>query len=159
MARKPVPGAGEPEKTIYLVSHGWHAGIVVWRSDIPDAAWPILADFPDARYLEVGWGDEDFYKTPDPHLGLILKAALLPTASVLHVVGFGGAVQERFPYSEIIQIELSAAGFKKLSRSIAHLSIPLTIIFAKTDRYGFQRTSYGTTDLISWLRLGFRRGF
>ncbi|WP_456379915.1 hypothetical protein, partial [Thiolapillus sp.] len=46
-----------------------------------------------------------------------------------------------------------------LLRNLAHLSIPLTIIFAKTDRYGFQQTSYGTTDLISWLRLGFRRGF
>jgi len=27
----PALGAGEPHKTIYLVSHGWHAGIVLRR--------------------------------------------------------------------------------------------------------------------------------
>ncbi len=118
VAKEPVPGADAAEKTIYLVSHGWHAGIVVRRSDIADDTWPILADFPDTQYLELGWGDEDFYKTPDPHPGLILKAALLPTASVLHVVGFDDAVEKYFPRSEIIQIKLSAAGFQKLARSI-----------------------------------------
>jgi len=52
-------------------------------------------------------------------LGLILKAALLPTASVLHIAGFNGPVPAYFPYSEIIGIELSPAGFERLSRTIA----------------------------------------
>ena len=115
----PAPSESEPHKTIYLVSHGWHAGIVLRRADIPDSVWPELGDFPDTDYLEVGWGDMDFYQTADPHMGLILKAALLPTASVLHIVGFNGPVPAYFPYSEIIRIELSSAGFEHLSRTIA----------------------------------------
>ena len=115
----PAPSESEPRKTIYLVSHGWHAGIVLQHAEIPDSVWPELGDFPDAQYLEVGWGDMDFYQTPDPHLGLILKAALLPTASVLHIVGFNSPVPTYFPYSEIIGIELSFAGFEQLSRTIA----------------------------------------
>jgi uncharacterized protein (TIGR02117 family) len=115
----PAPGESEPRKTIYLVSHGWHAGIVLRHADIPDSDWPAPGDFPNAQYLEVGWGDMDFYKTPDPHMGLILKAALLPTASVLHIVGFSGSVPTYFPYSEIIRIELSSSGFEHLSRTIA----------------------------------------
>lgn len=114
-----APGAGEPRTTIYLVSHGWHAGIVLRRSDIPGSVWPVSGDFPDAQYLEVGWGDMDFYRTPDPHPGLLLKAALMPSASVLHIVGFSGAVPAYFPYSEIIGIELSSADFVHLSRAIA----------------------------------------
>jgi uncharacterized protein (TIGR02117 family) len=94
----PVPGENEPRKTIYLVSHGWHA---------------------NTEYVEVGWGDMDYYQTPDPHMGLIIKAALLPTASVLHIVGFSGSVPAYFPYSEIIKIEISSAGFEHLSRTIA----------------------------------------
>ena len=104
---------------VYLVSHGWHAGIVLGRAEIPDNVWPAAGDLPDAQYLEVGWGDMDYYQTPDPHMGLIIKAALLPTASVLHIVAFSGPVQAYFPYSEIIRIELSSAGFEHLSRTIA----------------------------------------
>ncbi len=114
-----APSESEPHKTIYLVNHGWHAGIVLRRADIPDNIWPKLENFPDQEYLEVGWGDMDFYQIPDPHLGHILKAALLPTASVLHIVGFNGHVPAYFPYSEIIRIELSSAGFERLSRTIA----------------------------------------
>ncbi len=115
------PAASEnvTRSTIYLVNHGWHAGIVLRQAEILDSAWPVLEDFPDAQYLEVGWGDMDFYQTPGPHMGLILKAALLPTASVLHIVGFTGPVASYFPYSEIIRIELSASAHEQLSRTIA----------------------------------------
>jgi uncharacterized protein (TIGR02117 family) len=109
----------ETGKTIYLVSHGWHAGIVIRRADVPVEAWPELADFPDAEYLETGWGDKDYYQTPDPHFGIVLKAGLLPTASVLHIVGFNGAVEEYFPHSEIIRLELAADGFARLIAYIA----------------------------------------
>jgi len=61
----------------------------------------------------------DYYQIPDPHLGFILKAALLPTASVLHIVGFNGHVPAYFRYSGIIRIELSSAGFERLSHTIA----------------------------------------
>ncbi|MBL3591575.1 MAG: DUF2459 domain-containing protein [gamma proteobacterium endosymbiont of Lamellibrachia anaximandri] len=114
----PAPCESEPSHTIFLVSHGWHAGIVLRRTDLPNSVWPAPEDFPDAQYLEVGWGDKDYYQTPDSHMGIILKAGLLPTASVLHIVGFNGTVLAYFPFSEIIKIELSSAGFEHLSRTI-----------------------------------------
>ncbi len=114
------PGPNQPSKHIYLVSHGWHAGIVIKRKDIPRGIWPQHNDFPLAEYLEVGWGDKDYYMTPDPHFGITLKAGLLPTESVLHIVGFSGQVTRYFPYSEVIRIELSEAGFERLCRYIEH---------------------------------------
>ncbi|WP_455202313.1 DUF2459 domain-containing protein [Kaarinaea lacus] len=108
------PGQNEPVKSIYLVSHGWHAGIVIKRADIPDGLWPEHNDFPDARYLEVGWGDKDYYMTSDPHLGITLKAGLFPTESVLHIVGFSEPVKEYFARSEIIRIDLTHEGFARL---------------------------------------------
>lgn len=108
------PGPNEPLKTIFMVSHGWHAGIVVKRADIPTGLWPQHHDFPDAQYLEVGWGDRDYYMTPDPGIGIMLKAGLLPTDSVLHIVGFTGTVSRYFPRSEIVSIDLSERGFERL---------------------------------------------
>ncbi len=112
------PGRGEPTVSIYLVSHGWHAGIVVQRSAIPDDLWPENRDFPEAEYLEVGWGERDFYQSRDPGVWLTLKAALLPNLSVLHVVGFRGPVKSYFLTSEIIELEPSPRGFRELIRYI-----------------------------------------
>ena len=106
-------------KTIYLVNHGWHAGIVIKRANIADALWPESKDFSNATYLEVGWGDKDYYQTPDPHLGIAIKAILWPTSSVLHIVGFNEAVTAYFRFSEIIEIRLSNDGFNRMIRYIA----------------------------------------
>lgn len=108
-----------PGKTVYLASHGWHAGIVIRRADIPDGVWPEHRDLPDSVYLEVGWGDSDYYQTPDPHWGITFKAGLLPTASVLHIVGFSSSVPAYFPYSEILEIRLSDPGFVELCQYIS----------------------------------------
>lgn len=117
-AKKPYPLKDQPATSIYLVSHGWHAGIVIHRSDIPKGLWPETGDFPQADYLEVGWGDRDFYPAPRFSVGLALKAALWPTASVLHVVGFSGPVTRYFPNSEMIELKLSRRGAERLSRYI-----------------------------------------
>ena len=112
------PGPDDPIRTIYLVRHGWHAGIVVNRSDIPPGTWPQHNEFPEAEYLEVGWGDRDYYMALEPGLGTMFKAGLMPTDSVLHVVGFRGSVTDYFPHSEVIRIKLSEAGFQRLCNYI-----------------------------------------
>jgi uncharacterized protein (TIGR02117 family) len=106
-------------KTIYLVSHGWHAGMVLRRADIPADLWPENVNFPYTEFLEVGWGDKQYYQTPDAHFGMTLRAALWPTSSVLHIVGFSGAVTAYYSSSEIIEIKLGEPGFERLSRYIA----------------------------------------
>lgn len=108
------PSQNEPVQSIYIIGHGGHAGIVIRRSDIPDGLWSENHDFPDVEYLEVGWGDEDYYQSLDPHVGLTLKAAFLPTGSVLHIVGFSGSITYFFAVNEIIRIDLSNTGFNNL---------------------------------------------
>lgn len=110
------PAKGEPVVPIYLVGHGWHAGVVIERAAIPPGLLPARHDFPTARYLEIGWGDRDYYMTPDPSIGILIKAGLWPTDSVLHVVGFSEPVTRYFPRSEIIRIDLGRAGFEQLCR-------------------------------------------
>jgi uncharacterized protein (TIGR02117 family) len=103
---------------IHVVSHGWHAGVVIRRSDIPEGSWPEKRDFRNAEYLEVGWGDRDYYQARDPGLGAMLMAALWPTASVLHVAGFPGPVTGYFPHSAVIVLPVTREG---LARLIAYI--------------------------------------
>lgn len=109
-----LPNSKNAFTSIYIVNHGWHTGLVVNKQLIPDSVWMAKNDFPKAEYLEVGWGDEEFYQAPENTVWMALKAALLPTKSVLHVVGVSESVRAYFPYNEIIKIELTEKGFKKL---------------------------------------------
>jgi uncharacterized protein (TIGR02117 family) len=108
---------GGETKTIYLVGHGWHTGLVLRRDDVPLCVWPEAAAF-DADWLEVGWGDERFYRADRIIVPLLLKAALLPTASVLHVVGIEGPVEDYFESRDLIELDVMPADFEELCRFI-----------------------------------------
>lgn len=111
-AQEPVPE--DTSAHVYIVSHGWHVGVAIPREQLEPGQWPEVEEFPDANYLEVGWGDAGYYPHPDPGLWRAIRAALWPTPSVLHVVGFREPVREFFPWSEIIRINVSPAGLDSL---------------------------------------------
>lgn len=115
-------GASSTECPIYVLSHGWHTGIVLRYADVPAHLWPEKADFAGRSYLEVGWGDEAFYRAPRVTLGMALQAALKSKQSVLHVVGFDQTVAEYFPNSDIVALRVSAQGLAELVRFI-HTSL------------------------------------
>lgn len=104
---------------IHVVDHGWHTGIVIRRGDIPPGLWPEQRQAPPGEYLEVGWGQRDFYKTREPSLLMALRAALWPGPSALHLVGFNGPVEANFPNSEIIALQIDLAAMARLVNYIA----------------------------------------
>lgn len=104
-------------KVIYVVSHGWHTGIVIARADLPDD-WPGLQDFARSDYLEFGWGDAEYYLAENGTVWLALKALFWPTPSVLHVAGITGSVTAFFPESRLVRISLPESGFARMLRFI-----------------------------------------
>ena len=113
----PVLAQEEP-RYIYVVRHDWHIGLIVKYDDIGPHLWPEKDDFPEALYLEVGWGDRDFYQTPRAGLGILLQAALKSPASVLFVIGLPTAVTRYFPYADILEIPLSQRALEEMGRFI-----------------------------------------
>jgi uncharacterized protein (TIGR02117 family) len=118
----PAP-SGVSTHDIYVVSHGYHAGIVVRRSEIANrngnAALAAIATRFDYEWIEFGWGDEGFYReVPDISaltFTLGLKALFLPgNRSVLHVVGLSAEPQVAFYRSQMARLKLGEESFAKL---------------------------------------------
>ena len=122
-APDPKGHAGDPV-AFQVVRHGWHVGIVVDRVDLSAAAPALAAAFPGADRLELGWGDDRFYQTPEPSVGLALRAALWPTPAVLHVVGFSGPPARYFPGSEVVAVCVEKAGYDRLLGFLADTIAP-----------------------------------
>lgn len=119
----PLPGPGGPPQggpavVIYVVAHADHTGIAVPRAAIPAGLWPESRDFPQAEYLEVGWGARDYYMGRDQGFWGTLKAALGQTASVLHVAGFRGPPADFFRSNEIVELAIPDEGFERLVRYV-----------------------------------------
>ena len=76
----------EEKHTIYVASISWHTGIIVPGYSIPESIWPAQHNFSKFDYLEIGWGDRDFYQNQKFNLWFAFKAALWPTATALHVL-------------------------------------------------------------------------
>jgi uncharacterized protein (TIGR02117 family) len=126
---QPAPAGGEPARIVLVISHGWHTGLIVRAGDIPEGSWPERAHYPEAEYLEVGWGDREFYPAPDPSFGDTLRAALVPSPAVLHVVGLNDHPTRVLSYHELVALEISESGFERLIGFIA----------ATHDRAGAER--------------------
>lgn len=119
------PARGEDRFTIHLVNHGWHSGIVLPRSDLTkDGAGAALRAIGErfAAYpqIEFGWGEAEFYReTPtvsDLDLWLGLKALFTPGGrdGVVQVVGLPDDLRFAFPNSDIVPVEVSREGLKRL---------------------------------------------
>jgi len=118
----PVPPTAQHEAVhrIWVVHHGRHSGLVVRAAEVSPLAWPARRDFPQAEFLEVGWGDRDSYMAPAPGLWLGVRALLWPTPAVLHVVAFDGPVERYFAEAGLIELTLTAPGFAALVGAVRH---------------------------------------
>jgi len=106
----PAP-PGQTPRTIYVLHRGQHTGIIIRTADIPNGLWPERLEFPDAEYLEVGWGDSQGYRYPLTS-GIVLRAMFASKASVLLIDGFSGSFTNEYAgiAKEIISVQLSSRG-------------------------------------------------
>lgn len=108
------------DKGIFVVNNGWHSGIIVKVEDINRSVLDLEESFKGFEYIEIGWGDEEFYKSKDPSIWMTLKAAIIPTSSVMHVRAYNSYMLNYFSEEHIVQIRLSHKAFEKLLNFIVN---------------------------------------
>jgi uncharacterized protein (TIGR02117 family) len=103
--------------TIYVMSNGFHTGILMRRVDISQEVWSEVAEIAEHDWIEVGWGSEIFYRAKKITAPVVL-GALVPNPSVLHVVGWDRNPEETFAGSDLIKIEVDEPQLDSLCRYI-----------------------------------------
>ena len=109
LSQRPIP--------IYIISHGWHTGIAVEKESI-FCQLPKDEQIPDGHFLLFEWGDGRYFTHKDPGIGLLLRAAFLPTKSVLHVTALQSSPADVFRNSTVIQIQITREGLQHLGKYI-----------------------------------------
>jgi len=101
----------EPTRTLYIVSHGWHSGVVVEQADLVQQMPALAPEIGRKRYVEIGWGEERFYQARETTVGMALRAVLQPNSSVLQVVPFADSPRRYFAGAEIVEVRTDDAGY------------------------------------------------
>ena len=74
---------------IYIAKSSWHVGIILKVDADLLLQIDALKDFGNFGFVDIGWGDAEFYQSPSEFdLYLAAKAILFPTPSVVRVQGY-----------------------------------------------------------------------
>ena len=109
-ADPPAPGV----HSVFVLAHRYHTGLAVRARDVPVGAWPARTDFPDAEYLELGWGEREYYPRDDPGFSLALRALFTPSRSTINVIAITGPLARERYESEIVELHVSQDGFARI---------------------------------------------
>ena len=109
------PNTPRETLTVYITKRGWHTGILVKKTALDSLIPGLTMDFPDARFLELSWGDKKFFMAERSPVGLALRAVLWPTQSVMHVYGFTFLPDDYLKNDYVKSIQLTRKGFSEMS--------------------------------------------
>ncbi len=116
----PVDHGGPRIHAVRVVGTSWHTAIVMDRAGAAATGLlPEAEDFPEAAFLEFGWGDRVYYPARDPGIAMTLGAALTATPAIMHIAGLARPPEQVPGDTEVVTLALSQGGFLSLVRAIA----------------------------------------
>lgn len=104
----------------FVLQAGWHTGIVLRTTDVSPADWSDVGNYLNHTYIDIGWGDERFYQAEGNPPLLALRAAIMPTSSVIHIVPFSVHPHNLYTGETFLKrIEATPEQFSALCRIIS----------------------------------------
>jgi uncharacterized protein (TIGR02117 family) len=105
--------------TVYVSQVYYHTGLII-RLDEHAASLAVASFFRGYRYVDIGWGEEEFYQNPDSSVSRAAKAVLSRNPSVLRVEGFNQDIRDVIAWSE--RTKKIALTPPQLARLIAYIN-------------------------------------
>ncbi len=105
---------------LYVLQAGWHTGIVLRTDQVSPEEWPEIINYRRSRYVDVGFGDERYYQAEGNPPVLAVRALMVPTSGVLHIVPFSVAPYDLYAGdTHLKKIEATPRQFAALCRAIS----------------------------------------
>lgn len=99
---------------VFVIRHGWHAGIAFSGAELPPGPWSAWTDEAAGRWIELGWGDAKFYSGERRGVSSAFRAAFVSGDAVVHRVFLTQPPFEAFPGADIGALRLSPEAFERL---------------------------------------------
>lgn len=109
-----------------------------YKEQVDSNLFPVIKYFRNAKMIDIGWGDEEFYRYPGFDSGLAWKALFYPTPSTLRVEGIYISKEQYFDVSEIV-VELK---IKKEQLKILLKYITETILINEKGEHEILSTEF-----------------
>ena len=106
---------------IFVYNNHWHTGFVLPTSQLSPTLKRYLSRFgSDTRYIEIGWGDEGYYRAAKGTLPLAFRAMFLSQGSVLHVAGLTDEPADHYRdyVVDLYRIRIGEEGCRNLMRHL-----------------------------------------
>lgn len=100
---------------IYASSIGWHTGIIIPAQSLPDSIWSEDHNYSDAAFLEIGWGEADYYPDEGFNLWYAIKSVFWPTSSVVHINPIDMQVEDYYYNTGVVRMEINSEQLEDLS--------------------------------------------
>ncbi|WP_236014884.1 DUF2459 domain-containing protein [Geomonas anaerohicana] len=113
-----LPATKAEERSIYVIAHGWHAGIALPVEELGEELGFVKEFLRPGRYYEFGWGEAEFYQADKVTPAIFLKAVFWRNPSVMHVFSMPVPPAEQFSGADLVELKLSQTGLKHLKDSL-----------------------------------------
>jgi len=107
--------ANQERQNIYVANISWHTAIIVPASILPDSIWPAGHDYSQFNYLEIGWGDREFYQDEGFNPICAIKALFISTPTALHLFPLE-SIEKTYFNHYVVALEVNKNQVDQLAR-------------------------------------------
>lgn len=104
----------EPPQKIYLIRKHWHTSILLKLEDVLPYSSILRDQVGTADYVQVGWGDGDYFTGKSKSAAAATKALFISSYSALQLLDYNYEPFAVIPAEERVQLWVSRAGLKSL---------------------------------------------
>jgi uncharacterized protein (TIGR02117 family) len=151
---------------VYVMRLGWHTSIIIESEHIQQKI-PLNEHLAPSNYVKFGWGDGRYYPHENPGVGLMIRAALWPTRSVVHATGLHHPPEQVFMNSDVVLLYVSTEGMDRITDFISdrfrrddngHIQLSADGLYANSLFFDAHGRYYLPKTSNHWTARALRRG-